>query len=322
MNILIIKPSSMGEIIQTLPAVSDAMNIIPNLHVDWVVEEAFTDIPEMHKGVNRAIPVAWQRWRKHFFKALVSGEIKLFLQFLRAHKYDYIIDAHGLIKSAMLSLFAHGKRCGLDAKSGCLPFAAHFYQRKFSVPKEQHAIARMRQLFALVLGYPLPNTEPDYGINLEKIIIPPRSEKYILFIHGSSRIDKCWPEKQWVELANIVQNNGYFVYLPWGSTDELRRAEAICKISSKIKVLRRKSLDEITPIIANACGIVAIDTGLGHIAAALGVPTVTLYGPSDPKLIGTVGKNQKHLVNFNTLTAKQVWSALQELMQQTSQSSL
>lgn len=312
MKILIIKTSSMGDVIHTLPAISDAKTAFPEIQIDWVVEEAFAEIPRMHKAVNRVLPLAFRRWRKHMFASRNIPEIKFFFRALRESHYDLVIDAQGLIKSAILTLCAHGMRCGFDKNSAREVLAACCYQRKFAVAKNQHAITRVRALLASALNYSLPSSQPNYGINRNDFLIADREENYLVFIHGSSRNDKCWHENNWVELAKTGINKGFKVYLPWGSDDEFKRAERITAISPRVKILPRSNLVTIASLLAGAKGVVAVDTGLGHLAAALSVPTVSLYGPTNVELIGTWGKNQKHMLHFETVTSDEVWRELEQ----------
>ncbi|MCL5261457.1 MAG: lipopolysaccharide heptosyltransferase I [Gammaproteobacteria bacterium] len=309
MKVLIIKTSSMGDVIHTLPAIVDAKNAIPDIEFDWVVEEAFADIPKLSSSIRKIIPVALRRWRKNWLKAFTSREINGFLQKLRAEKYDYIIDAQGLIKSAIISKCARGISVGFDFKSAREPLAACLYQKRFRVAKDQHAILRIRQLFAQALNYKLPESEPDYGLNISSG--EDESEYKLLFIHGTSRAEKCWAEEKWIGLACLAGKARFTIYLSWGNSLELERAERIAAACERIKILPQMTLYELANFMAGVCAVVTVDTGLGHLAAALSVPTIALYGPTDPKLIGTVGKNQRHILHFENVTGKEVWQELQ-----------
>jgi heptosyltransferase-1 len=312
MNVLIIKTSSLGDVVHTLPALSDAKKAIPDINFDWVAEEAFAEIPEWHTAVKDVFPVAWRRLRKNLIKAFLSGELLTFLKTLRQKKYDLIIDAQGLIKSAVIAKIARGRCCGYDRKSAREQPAAFFYAEKFTITKDEHAITRTRQLFAAALKYEIPTTAPNYGINKQ---IFPRAfakEKYMVFFHGTSREEKCWHEQKWIELVQFVTTNGFIVYLPWGNNTELARAKRIVQNNNHAKVLPKLNLSAIAALLINAKGAVAVDTGLGHVAAALGVPTISLYGPTNPKLSGTVGIDQIHMINFEQITAADVWQTIKK----------
>lgn len=292
MKILVIKTSSMGDIIHTLPALTEAGKIFPSVRFDWVVEENFAEIPAWHPRVNKVIPIALRRWRKNPIKALSSGEWKNFKKQLQQEQYDYVIDAQGLLKSAWLTLFARGKRCGLNRQSVWEPLAAIFYQNTYAVFSEQHAVTRVRQLFARILGYELQG-EVDYGIDKKSLQCGlPQS---ILFLHGTTWSTKHYPENYWCELAKLITQAGWKIQIPWGNQQEYDRAQRIAAVASNIQVLPKLNLQTLTEVLKKAKGAIAVDTGLGHLAAALGIPTLSLYGSTDPKLTGAIGVNQSHL---------------------------
>lgn len=313
MNVLIVKLSSMGDIVSTLPAVSDAHQAKPNINFDWVVEESFAEIPRLHPAVVRIIPVALRRWRKHPFSRNTIREIACFMKSLRSKSYDMVIDAQSLIKSAIVAKIARGDSSyGLDSQSARESWAAYFYRYNFNISKQIHAVERIRTLFARSLGYRLDNTFPNYGIESSKLSFSTNGlEKYLVFAHGSSRNNKCWQHSKWIELALLARASGFKVKLPWGSHEEFLRANEIAKSADNCIVLPRLSLVEMAQVLSAAHGVVAVDTGLGHLTAALGIPAVSLYGPTNPNLAGTYGKNQQHLTNMFETDAVTVWQKLQ-----------
>jgi heptosyltransferase-1 len=296
MRVLIVKTSSMGDVIHTLPALTDAGKAIPGITFDWIVEENFAEIPAWHPLVNKIIPIAWRRWRKNLFSRATVSEMAILFRKLRAEKYDLIIDAQGLVKSAIFSLFAKGPRSGLDWSSAREAFASVFYQQKHTVLFAQHAVVRARSLFAHALGYELPTTVADYGIDRQALLVGcVPSEPYVVFLHGTTWMTKHWPEMYWSELVGLAVSAGFRVKLPWGNQSERERAERIAAANPKADVLPRLDLVGMAKILAGAKVIAAVDTGLGHLAAALDVPTVSLYGPTNPALTGASGKSQVHL---------------------------
>jgi heptosyltransferase-1 len=283
----------MGDILHTLPALTDAGKAHSNISFDWVVEESFAEIPGWHKLVDKVIPVALRYWRTlkiHKWRSCYNN--------LKAEQYDFIIDAQSLIKSAIITRLAKGVRCGMDKNSAREPLAALCYQRKFYIPKDQHAISRVRELFAQALNYKMPNDLPDYSLDSR---VRRNDEHYLVFIHGTSRKDKLWPEQNWIALAKLAAKKGYRIKIPQSNNEEYKRAKHIAAECENVEILARSNLTTLKNILSAAQGVVAIDTGLGHLAAALGVPTVSLYGPTDPELIGTVGKSVKHL-NMNMVS--------------------
>lgn len=294
MKVLIIKTSSMGDVIHTLPALTDAGRMVPDIKFDWIVEENFAEIPLWHPLVENVIPVALRRWRKNIFSKQTHIEFKKFREQIRKQKYDLIIDAQGLLKSAWLVFMAKGARSGLNWQSAREPLASLFYQRKLASGKikEVHAVTRMRRLFSEALNYPLPESIADYGIAREAFF---KVSDYVVFLHGTTWSTKHWPEQYWLELAKKVSEKGFTVKLPWGSQAEFERAQRIAAHCERVEVLPRMKLADIAKVLAGAKAIVSVDTGLGHLAAALDVPTVSLYGPTNPTLTGALGKSQIHL---------------------------
>ncbi len=294
MRVLLIKTTSMGDVIHTLPALTDALAALPDVRFDWVVEEGFAEIPAWHPAVAQVIPVAIRRWRRQLLKTLLSGEFKRFRQRLLEQQYDLVIDAQGLLKSAWLTRYGRAPVAGFNRESAREPIACRFYDRAYFVPAEQHAIERVRQLFSQALGYPLPSGLGDYGLSRQQLAAPD-AEPYLLFLHGTTWPSKHWPEAYWRELAERMLAFGWPIRLPWGNEQEKARAERIAEGLAGVSVLPRSNLAGIAKVIASARACVAVDTGLGHLAAALDVPTVSLYGPTLPGKVGAYGRGQVHL---------------------------
>lgn len=297
MRVLLIKTSSLGDVIHTLPALTDAQVAIPGIRFDWVVEEGFAEIPVWHPAVADVIPVAIRRWRKKPLQALRSGEWQRFRKRVHAHKYDLVIDAQGLFKSAVLTLGIKAPVAGLDNQSARESLASRFYDQHLSVPWDQHAVERMRQLFARALGYPLPKGMGDYGLNRVWLAGDQTTQDYLIFLHGTTWVTKHWPELYWRQLAELAVERGMQVKLPWGNAAEQARAQRIAAGLDGVQVLPKLALAGVANILAGARACVAVDTGLGHLAAALDVPTVSLYGPTNPGWSGAYGRGQVHLAS-------------------------
>lgn len=294
MRVLIIKTSSLGDVVHTLPALTDAARAIPGVSFDWVVEEGFAEIPAWHPAVAQVIPVAIRRWRKHPIATLRSGEWSRCKQRLGETRYDLVIDAQGLLKSAWLTRYVKAPVAGLDRDSAREPLASRFYDRHYAVAKNQHALERVRQLFAKALDYPLPSSLGDYGLN-RTAMAEGSTQPYLVFLHGTTWSSKHWPEDHWRTLAERMDALGWSVRLPWGNASEKARAERIVAGLSHAMVLPKLNLAAVAKVIAGARACVAVDTGLGHLAAALDVPCISMYGPTLPGKVGAYGRSQIHL---------------------------
>jgi len=297
MRVLIVKTSSLGDVVHTLPALTDAALAIPGIRFDWVVEEAFTEIPGWHPAVDTVIPVAIRRWRKQIWNTLRSGEWSHFKRQLSAESYDLVIDAQGLLKSALLTRLVDAPRAGYDRRSIREPLASSFYRWRYAVSREMHAVERIRTLFALALGYDKPQQRGSYGLAKSQFGSHTSAVdlRRVMFLHGTTWPTKLWPLEYWQTLCKNTVDAGYQVTLPWGNVVERERAEAIAAVASNTRVLPRSNLQALAVELASSSAVVAVDTGLGHLAAALNIPTISLYGPTLPTLVGAYGRNQVHL---------------------------
>jgi heptosyltransferase-1 len=300
MRILLVKTSSLGDVIHNLPVLSDLHRQFPEARIDWVVEENFIDLPRLHPRVGRVIPVAIRRWRKALFSRETWREIGLFRRSLAETPYDQVIDTQGLVKSALLTRLAplqpNGHRNGYDRDSIREPLAARSYDRHFAIPREHHAVERNRELVAAALGYgaALPNLPLDYGITappLAESWLPQTGQApYAVLLTATSRDDKLWPEAHWVLLGQALQQQGLACVLPAGSARERERA---ARIAAQISTQTPQAvaapvlgLKELASLFAGARQVIGLDTGLTHLAAALHRPTVALFTGSNPGLTG------------------------------------
>lgn len=319
MHVLIVKTSSMGDVLHTLPALTDAMHAIPDIKFDWVVEEGFAQIPSWHPAVDRVIPVAIRRWRKNWFGVNTRQERCDFKREVQRRTYDAVIDAQGLIKSAaLITRIAKGPRHGQDCQSAREPFASWFFNHRYSINKKMHAVERTRELFAQSLGYTKPESRGDYAISQRFLNhLPADHGQYFVFLHATTRDDKHWPEEHWRELITLVEPTGMKIKLPWGAEHEHQRAQRLAEGFNHVEVLPRLSLEQVAEVLAGAKAVVSVDTGLSHLAAALDRPNITLYGPTDPGLIGGYGENQVACCSqdksLTSLSANIVFSSLAKI---------
>lgn len=291
-RLLIVKTSSLGDVIHNLPILADIRAHFPDMQFDWVVEEGFAEIPALHPAVSDVIPVAVRRWRKHPFSRQTWREIGECRRRLALHPYDWVLDTQGLLKSAVIACGAHGPRHGQDQASAREPWAALFYQQRHHVPRGQHAVARNRQLAALALDYPMPQSLPDYGIRTPTPDLPVTlPDNYIVGLHATSRDSKLWPTEHWIALGRHLSQDNIHLLLPWGNDTEHARANAIAEQVSLASALPRLRLTELAAVMGHAKAVVGVDTGLVHLAVALGLNTVAIYTDTDPQLTGVYPGN-------------------------------
>lgn len=283
-SIILVKTSSLGDVLHNLPVVTDICRHVADARIDWVVEESFASLPMLHPGIHRAISVAMRRWRKSWWQS--RGEMQAVCRGLRADRYDLALDTQGLLKSALITRCTHTTRCGFDWGSAREPIASLFYDRTYAVAKNQHAVERNRQLAGQALGY-IPQGAPDYGIRAPDIMLPwLPAEPYAVLLHATSRDDKLWEEAKWIALGKTFAQQGMRLVLPWGNEKEKVRSERLAAAIPNAISPPRLNLVEAAALLAHAHAAIGVDTGLSHLAAALKVPTIGLYIATDPGLTG------------------------------------
>jgi heptosyltransferase-1 len=293
MRILLVKTSSLGDVIHNLPVASDIHHHFPDARIDWAVEESFAEIPRLHPAVANVIPVAPRRWRRSLLDPRTRADIARLRARLAEGAYDFVIDTQGLIKSALIARLVPGQRIGLDWVSSREPLRP-FYHRTCRVPWGQHAVERNRKLAGLALGYE-PSRPADYGIRAPDLDPPPEwagplsGRAYAVMLHATSAAEKLWPELQWVKLDDHLHQRGLTSVLPWGSNAERERSEHIASLAKAGFVPPRLDLTEAAWLLGNAQIVFGVDTGLSHLAAALGTPTVGIYCATDPAATGLYG---------------------------------
>src|SRR5665647_442683 len=285
-DILFIKTSSLGDVVHHMPAVTEARLRRPGDRFTWLVEEAFAPLVRLHPAVDAVIPVAWRRWRKSLYSLATLREISASLRGIGQGRYDDIVDSQGLLRTAMLGRFANGRRHGYDMNSIREPLASVFYDVRHRVSRAVHAVERNRILTGLALGYE-PQGAPDFG--LDRARLASAGPRYAVLLHATARPEKEWPEANWIALGHALASKGIDLVLPWGTTAERSRSERIAAALPRTRVPERAPLDAVARLIAGAQFVVGVDTGLLHLAAALGVPLVAIFAGSQPSLTGPVG---------------------------------
>jgi heptosyltransferase-1 len=280
-RILLIKMSSLGDVVHNMPVATDIRRQVPDAKIDWVVEEQYVPLVRMHPAVDRILPIALRRWRHGLFSGGNWREFGDFRRQLRSDRYDAIIETQGLLKSALVAKLARGRVYGFGPATAREPLAARFYDETSEFPPAAHKILRYRTVAAHALGYEV-TAAIDYGVRPAASTPRLVSGRYCLAFHSTARAAKLWTEPNWKELVRMLEAAGCACVLPWGSDEERQRSERIASAGPRSVVPPKRSIDEMAALIAGAEFVVGVDTGFMHLAAALARPVVGIFCDSNP----------------------------------------
>jgi heptosyltransferase-1 len=305
-KILLVRVSSLGDVLHNLPMVADLLRHHPDATIDWVVEEGYVSLVRLNPHVRKIIPWALRRWRKGLGKPETRAEIKAFFRNLREEEYDYVFDTQGLLKTGVIMGAARtrkgGKKVGLangSEGSGYEGISRIFHTDSIPLDPRTHAVARGRMVAGAALGYAV-DTAPDFGLPAPQAAQRPAflpAEDYAVFFHGTARAAKKWADANWVALGHALAPMP--VLLPWGSAQEHQDAQALAARIPNARVLPKLSMMDAVALAQHAALAVGVDTGLTHIAAAFLRPTVEIYCDS-PKW-KTEGNWSERIVNLGDL---------------------
>lgn len=315
MNILIVKLSSLGDVVHTLPVVQDLLAVFPDARIDWVVERGFAPLVRRCEGVDRVIPCELRRWRKAPLARTTRAEWRTFREDLHARAYDAVIDLQGLTKSALIAHMARlapgGRRFAMANRTAGSSYEAPTrWVADIAIPLEQqlHAVERAREVCARAFAYALSGP-PRFGLAREDV---PREDTVVL-VHGTSRADKCWPEDHWLALGRRLLEQGHALALPHGDAEEEARSQRLAHaLGPRAAVWPRLSLDALTDRMAHCAGCIGVDSGLSHIAVALDLPHVQVYNFDTAWRTGPLGNRRQRAVYASpTPDVEAVWQAWQ-----------
>ena len=278
----------MGDVVHALPLVADLAQARPGAVIDWVVEESFADIPAMSRHVARVHQVALRRWRKSPLSAQTRAELSRIRRQLRDANYSLVLDAQGLLKSAWIARWSGAPVAGFSSNTARERLASLFYANGYAIDRSMHAIDRVRELGACALGYSIegpPRFELVSSHPIEFAVATP----YAMLLVNASRASKLWPDENWIELERWLAVQGLTSLLPWGNDAERRTVENIASAMQRAVVVPRSSIATLASVITSSTLVIGLDTGLSHLSAALGRPTVAIYCDYDPRLVGLVG---------------------------------
>jgi heptosyltransferase-1 len=285
--VLVVRPSSLGDIVHAQALVADIREHRPELSVDWVAEDTFAPLLALNPRVRRVIPVALRRWRERPVSLATWRQFAEFRRDLRRDRYVAVLDLQEQVKGATIARLARGTRHGPDRASIREPIATLLHDVHHAIDPEQHLIDRCRQLAAAALGYPLSGPPRFDLVTAPRTDgVPEPGRPYAVFLHATSRADKLWPEGHWRVLIAAFAHAGLAILLPWGSVSERSRSERLAEGEPAAVVPPALTLGALSGVIARAELVVGVDTGLVHLAAALGTPTVALFVATDARLAG------------------------------------
>jgi heptosyltransferase-1 len=294
-RVLFVKLSSLGDVVHHFPAVTDLIAHRPGVHVAWAVEEAYAELVHLHPGVAEVIPVGLRGLKRGLFNPARWASVGETRRVLARGAWDYVIDAQGLIKSALVARAAKGPSFGHDRMSARERAAARFYDVQVAVPRERHAVVRNRELVAKVFGYS-PDGAARYGLHAPPATLPwaPPGD-YAVLLHAASRADKRWPDDRWIELAKRLAADGTAAVFPGGTEAERAVALRLAAAVPGAIAAPPMGLAEAAALIAHAELVVGVDTGLTHLGVALGRPTIGIYTATRPELTGLHGETGVNL---------------------------
>ena len=312
-NILIVRVSSLGDVVHNMPMVADLHQRYPQAQIDWVVEEAYVPLVRLNRGVRRVIPFALRRWRKSLFSSATRGELARFRQTLQAVHYDLVFDTQGLFKTGLVMRLARlapeGRRIGLanaTEGSGYEPVSRIFHTHSVPVALRAHAVTRARAVAAAAWGGPSPSTQaPAFRLAAPSVSASASawlpSEPYAVFFHGTARSAKQWSVAHWIAIGHVLAQRGMPILLPWGSTAEKRTAQHLAASIPGAIVLPMLPMMDAVLLAQRAALVVGVDSGLTHLAAAYGRPTVELY--CDSPRWKTEGDWSDRIINLGDIGA-------------------
>ena len=290
-KILVIKSSSMGDVVHALPTAYDIKKHFPDSELSWVIEESFTDIPKLSPFVDKFVVTAFRRWRKHVFSSGVREEVMGLRRTLAEANYDIVIDLQGLIRTALVARWAGVESVGYSRENIKEPFAARFYTRTLPVSKKLPPVVRYRTMAAQALGYDIEDEPLRYGLLVRPMTPAGVSVPYAALAVNTSRAEKLWPKARWVETIRALSGDGVSSVLFWGSDKERQYCEEIAAAcAGSAVVLPKLSLGAAAEVISGAYCMLGVDTGLTHLGAALGIPSVGIIVGTSAELFSLVSE--------------------------------
>ncbi len=291
-RILVIKSSSMGDVVHALPAAYDIKQAFPGVRLDWVVEEAFQDVVELSPWIDGKVVTAFRRWRKHPLSAETRSEVARVKKQLRESRYDLVIDLQGLVRSALVARWCGVKSVGYSRDTIREPLASFFYSETKRVPESLTPVKRYRTMAAECLGYAIDAEHPVYALKAKPLAVRPAEGDYAVMAVNTSREEKLWARDRWIQTTQALVKAGITPVFVWGSAAEEDRVRAFAELVPGTVVAPHMTLPEIASVLKASVGLIGVDTGISHLAAALAVPAVGIIVGTSAQLFRLVGEGK------------------------------
>lgn len=287
MKVLLVRMSSMGDLVHTLPAITELARHRPDIELHWLCESSFADIARLHPFVHTVHEISWRKWRKQLWKKENRKHLKNIAQILKNEHFDRVIDSQSLLKSVFFSKMANAPIYGLNRECARESYSAWFYDHRFQVDKHENVVLRTRQLFARIFDYAV-HGNADFGVQVPRSgSIDGLPERYYVACHATSRDSKLWPEERWIALfTRMYQQDGLPVLLPWGNDSEKARAQRIADALPNAQLCPKLNLLQAAYLMSKARAVVGVDTGFLHLANAVDTVVIGLYTDTDPARTG------------------------------------
>ncbi len=280
MKIAIVKLSAMGDIIHAMVALQYIKKSNPSLEIDWIVEQAFVKVLEGNPDIDNILAVNLKSIKKD--KKALFSQVKLVKKYAK-NNYDLVIDAQGLLKSALTAKLLGKNRAGFSKSSIRESVASYFYHHKVAIAYDANTIDRNAKVISEPLGIEINSQmiqekEPFLFYSESDVLeYIDDKKKNIIFVIGSTWESRNYPKEKFAELADALQEN---ILIAWGNTEERERAEWIATQSKYAHVLPSINLNALKAVIGNADVLIGNDTGPTHMAWGMNVPSITLFGPT------------------------------------------
>lgn len=284
-DVLVVRPSSLGDVVYAMAIVTDIVAHRPHARIDWVAEEAFAPLVRLDPRIRSVIPLGLRRWRSVPLRRGTWQDMANFRRTLRYASYAAIIDLQEQVKGALVARTARGIRHGFDRRSIREPIATWLHDVHHRIERQQHFLDKCRALAAAALGYRVEGP-PRWQFAPPATTGAMPAGRYALAFHATSRDDKLWPEDAWRALLARLAAAGITTLLPWGGPDEAMRSQRLAAGAAAAIVPARQTLPDLATLIRHADIVIGVDTGLTHLAAAMGTPTVAVFTSTNPSLAG------------------------------------